>query len=119
MTIRANRSVYETDWRLDVLERRRARRFQVNWEVSVKGEDLTGLSFDEAGRLENLSSSGAFIYMTKTPRLGAKLDVWIKVPFKKENWMKYSAEVLRVESVSDRVGVAMKFDSIRPNFVAK
>lgn len=112
-------NVCTTDWRLAVLERRRARRFQVKWEVAVKGKDLSGVSFDEAGVLENLSSSGAFIYMTRTPKLGAKLDVWIKVPFKKENWMKYSAEVLRVEDVSDCIGVAMKFDATRPNFVAK
>jgi hypothetical protein len=119
MTAVTIRSLYKTDWRFAVLERRRARRFQVNWEVAVKGEDLSGLNFDEAGVLENLSSSGAFVYLTSAPKLGAKLDVWIKVPFKKDNWMKYSAEVLRVESISDRTGVAMKFDSSRPNFVAK
>ena len=29
---------------------------------------------------------------------GMRLDVYIKLPFKKENWMKYTAEVLRVEA---------------------
>ena len=102
-----------------MLERRRARRFKVGWEVSVKGTDDFGLSFDETGVLENLSSTGAFFYLTKPLRIGAKLEVSIKVPFRRENWMKYSAEVVRIESSTKRIGIAMKFDTVRPSFSIK
>ncbi len=107
------------DRRTSVLERRRVRRFKVEWDVTVKGQDITGASLDEVGRLENLSSGGAFLYLTKCVKVGTQLDVWIKVPFKRENWMKYSAEVVRVESLPQNFGVAMKFDSARPAFVVK
>ena len=102
-----------------MLERRRARRFTVGWDVTVKGTDDAGQSFDEVGVLENLSSTGAFFYLTRPLRIGAKLEVSIKVPFRRENWMKYSAEVVRIESGARRIGVAMKFDAVRPNFSRK
>ncbi len=102
-----------------MLERRRARRFTVGWEVSVKGMGDDGLSFDEAGVLENLSSTGAFFYLTRPLRIGAKLEVSIKVPFRRENWMRYSAEVVRIESGRRRIGIAMKFDTVRPSFSMK
>lgn len=102
-----------------MLERRRARRFTVGWDINVKGTDDFGLSFDEAGVLENLSSTGAFFYLTKPLRIGAKLEVSIKVPFRRENWMKYSAEVVRIESSTKRIGIAMRFDTVRPSFSMK
>ena len=105
--------------RVDVLERRRARRFRVGWDINVKGTDDAGLTFDEAGVLENLSSTGVFFYLTRPLRIGTKLEVSIKVPFRRENWMKYSAEVVRIESGARRIGVAMKFDSVRPDFSVK
>ena len=102
-----------------MLERRRARRFTVGWDIIVKGTDDAGLIFDEAGVLENLSSTGAFFYLMRPLRIGAKLEVSIKVPFRRENWMKYSAEVVRIESGTMRIGVAMKFDTVRPSFSVK
>lgn len=99
-----------------MLERREARRFKVGWEVTVKGTDGQGASFGEAARLANLSSNGVFLYLKKPIEIGARLEVWIRIPFKKENWMKYSAEVVRVENCSTEVGVAMRFDTARPQF---
>lgn len=105
--------------RADVLERRRARRFRVGWDINVKGTDDAGLSFDEAGVLENLSSTGVFFYLPMPLRIGARLEVSIKVPFRRENWMKYSAEVVRIESGAKRIGIAMRFDTVRPSFSVK
>ena len=105
--------------RADVLERRRARRFRVGWDINVKGTDDAGLGFDEAGVLENLSSTGVFFYLSRPLRIGTKLEVSIKVPFRRENWMRYSAEVVRIESGSRRIGIAMKFDTVRPSFSVK
>jgi hypothetical protein len=97
-------------------ERRNARRFQVAWQVAVKGADASGRSFDESGSLENLSSRGALFFMSTRVQPGAKIELQIKVPLKKENWMKYSGEVVRVKKKSGGFGVAVMFDTVRPLF---
>ncbi|HLG18077.1 MAG TPA: PilZ domain-containing protein [Blastocatellia bacterium] len=99
-------------------ERRLARRFRVGWTVTVRGIDSAGAAYDEPSHLENLSSTGAFVYLTKPVGVGAELEVRIKVPFKKENWMRYPAEVVRVENAPSKVGVAVRFGASRPVFVA-
>ena len=98
-------------------ERRKARRFQVGWDVAVKGTDRTGRDFDETGMLGNLSSAGALLYLPRTVPVGARLELRIKVPFKKKNWMKYAAEVVRVKNQSVNIGIAVKFDTARPVFL--
>lgn len=102
-----------------VLDRRRGQRFEVGWNVTVNGFDKKGEVFDEEGVLRDLSSGGAFLYLTRRVKVGDRLSVSIKVPFKKENWMQYSAEVVRVEKAASKFGVAMKFDTSRPTFMAK
>ena len=97
-------------------ERRNARRFQVGWDVNVRGTDQTGNVFDEAGTLENLSSLGAFVYLPRPVYLGERLDVRIKVPFR-GNWVKYAAQVVRLEQESAEAGVALKFDTAVPLFL--
>jgi PilZ domain len=97
-------------------ERRNARRFQVSWEVNVRGTDQTGGGFDEAGTLENLSSLGAFLYLPSLVNLGERLEVQIKVPFR-SNWVKYAAQVVRLEQESAEAGVALKFDTAVPVFL--
>ena len=98
-------------------ERRKARRFEVGWDVAVKGTDRAGHSFDETGRLENLSSVGAFLYLSRVVPVGARLELRIKVPFKKNNWMKYAAEVVRVKNRRVKTEIAVKFDTAKPVFV--
>lgn len=100
-------------------ERRKARRFQVSWDVAVKGTDQAGSSFDEAGTLENLSSLGAFLYLPRRVNIGERLELRIKVPFKRNNWMKYTAEVVRLKRASGRSGIGVKFDTPVPVFVAQ
>lgn len=100
-------------------ERRNARRFQVGWDMAVKGTDQAGSGFDEAGTLENLSSLGAFLYLPRCMNLGERLDLQIKVPFKRNNWMKYTAEVVRLEQASARAGVGVRFDRAVPVFVVR
>jgi hypothetical protein len=104
------------DWAGRVLERRGARRFKVGWEAAVKGKDLTGSAFDETARLGNLSSYGAYLHLKDRVPVGARLEVRIKVPFRKESWIMYSAEVVRVEGSAPEVGVAIRFKSVRPRF---
>lgn len=100
-------------------ERRNARRFQVSWDVTVKGTDHAGSGFDETGTLENLSSLGAFLYLPKRVNLGEWLELEIKVPFKRNNWMKYTAEVVRIEQASSGAGIAVKFDTAAPVFIVR
>ncbi|HVF88548.1 MAG TPA: PilZ domain-containing protein [Blastocatellia bacterium] len=98
-------------------ERRKARRFDATWEVSVRGTDRTGSIFNETGSLENLSSTGAFFFLTRRFEVGEKIDILIKIPFKRENWMKYSAEIVRVVAADPKTGVGVRFDTPKPAFV--
>ncbi|HXF41538.1 MAG TPA: PilZ domain-containing protein [Blastocatellia bacterium] len=98
-------------------ERRRGRRLEVDWELEVRGKSQGGRDFDEAGRLENLSSGGGYFYFQKRLNPGAKIELRIKVPFKNNNWMKYAAQVVRLEQSDEGVGIAVKFNTPRPVFV--
>jgi hypothetical protein len=97
-------------------ERRKARRFQLGWDVAVKGTDQSGTSFDETGMLQNLSSFGAMLCLRRTVPVGATVEVRIKVPLKKNNWMKYVAEVVRVKDQSASTVIGIKFGTARPVF---
>lgn len=98
-------------------ERRKARRFKVEWDVAVKGTDQTGRGFDETGMIGNLSSVGAMLYIPRAVPVGAKLELRIKVPFKKNNRIKYVAEVVRVTNRKLHDGIAVKFDTAHPVFL--
>jgi hypothetical protein len=100
-------------------ERRNAQRFQVSWDVAVKGTDRAGCGFDEAGTLENLSSLGAFLNLPTRVNLGERLELRIKLPFKRNNWMKYTAEVVRIEQANSGAGIALRFDTAAPVFIVR
>ena len=106
-------------WEVGLIERRRARRFAVGWQVRVEGNDAAGQDFEEAGRLQNLSSAGALISIARSLAIGNKLDILIKMPLKKESWMKYSAEVVRVDASKPESAVAIRFFTFRPTFVSQ
>jgi hypothetical protein len=97
-------------------ERRCGRRFEVGWDLAVKGKDQDGRDFDEVGRLGNLSSGGAYFYFQKRLKAGATIELQIKVPFKNNN-MKYAAQVVRLVHSGEGMGVAVKFNTPRPVFV--
>jgi hypothetical protein len=97
-----------------LIERRNGKRFAVNWPIKVEcGDGKTPISGE--GRLLNISSGGALFDLPGPVQQGMRLDVYIKLPFKKENWMKYTAEVLRVEGGSPP-RAAVKFEGARPSF---
>ena len=100
-------------------DRRNARRFDVGWDVAVKGKDQSGKGFDEGATLENLSSAGAFLYLTRNVKLGENLELLIRVPFKKNNWMRYRAEVVRLEPNNSRSGIGLRFATPAPVFISR
>ncbi len=95
-------------------EHRKARRFDVDWPVVVKGQDGAGATLEETGFLVNLSSRGAFLQLQRRLTVGRKLEVWIEMPFKDQRWMAYSAEVVRCEDIFPKVGVGVRFTKMRP-----
>ena len=99
-----------------MIERRRAKRFQVDWQVRVEGTVDGENGFVEAGVLRNISSTGALLFLPKPPSKGTKLDIYVMLPLQGKKWMKYPAHVVRVERGIAAVGAAVKFESARPDF---
>ena len=98
-----------------LIERRRAKRFQVDWQIKVEGTVDGGERFAEIGVLRNISSSGALLSIPHAPIEGMALDVYIQLPLQGKKWMKYPAQVIRVEQ-GDSAITAVKFDTARPVF---
>jgi len=100
-------------------ERRNTQRFKVCWDVAVNGIDQSGNFFEE-GVLADLSSRGAFLYMTRRLNRGDRLEVQIKIPINTDNWIKYmAAEIVRLEQTNDLTGVGVRFDTAVPVFVVQ
>lgn len=95
-----------------LIERRRAKRFQVDWQVRVECDGGDGGGLVESGMLRNISSSGALLSLTNALPSGTRLDVYINLPLKGKKWMKYPARVVRLELGA----AAVRFDSVRPDF---
>lgn len=98
-----------------LIERRRAKRFQVDWQIKVEGNFDGGERFAEVGVLRNISSSGALLSIPHAPIEGTSLDVYIQLPLQGKKWMKYPAQVIRVEPGVSAI-TAVKFDTARPVF---
>lgn len=97
-------------------ERRRARRYKVNWQVRVVGADASARLFDELTRLRDISVGGAFAYFSSAIEVGSRVSVTIKLPSVTETWMSYTATAVRVDVGFEGNGVALQFDSARPEF---
>lgn len=114
-------------------ERRNSIRHGLRWKTIVHGNDSKGANFDEIGVIENLSSTGAFFYISRRVPVGSQLDLAIQLPFKKESWMNYSARVIRIEeqpsnsglrvaneeSNGGKIGIAIRFNNIKPIFTSR
>ena len=99
-----------------LIERRRAKRFQVDWQIRVEIADGVGSTLVETGALRNISSNGALLSLAKPLPKGTRLDVYIKLPHHGKKWMKYPARVVRIELGDVAIAAAIKFDSARPDF---
>jgi hypothetical protein len=101
----------------DPSERRSARRFDLRWPIKLSAVESSGSTFEDTGTVENISSRGALVHIARPLQLGCQLNVSIKLPFKRENWMQYTAEVIRVEYKGDRTEVAIRFADPKPDFL--
>lgn len=99
-----------------MFERRKGKRFQVDWPIRVRGTDSGGISFIERGTAQNISSGGALLRLQKPLSAGARLDIYIQLPMKSKKWMKYTAHVVRIESGNPDFSAAVKFDTAKPLF---
>jgi hypothetical protein len=99
-----------------LLERRKGKRFQVDWPIRVRGTDGGGISFIESGTAQNISSSGALLRLKKHLEAGTKLEVYIQLPLSQKKWMKYTAMVVRSESHSALHSAAVRFEAVKPQF---
>ena len=104
------------DKRLLDKERRSATRFGVRWNAAIKAKDQAGNDIYEDGTLENLSSFGAFVFLQNPHALGEKIRLEIRIPFRRDNWMSYNGEVVRLEQNQNNTGIAVRFDTARPQF---
>jgi len=95
-----------------LIERRRAKRFQVDWQIRVENIGGSGGSSVQSGTLRNISSTGALLSVARPLTKGRKLDVYIRLPLQGKKWMKYPAQIVRTEPGA----VAVKFDTSRPDF---
>ena len=105
----------ESGWQLHVQERRKGRRFKVSWPIRVRAQD-PDYGIDEVTTLRDLSSRGAYAYISSCPQVGARLTISIRLPIENNIWMSYSAIVVRVDKIGSGAGIAFLFDTPRPAF---
>lgn len=99
-----------------MIERRRAKRFQVDWQIRVECEGDAGGRLSDSGVLHNISSNGALLSLTNPLSAGTQLDVYVKLPLDGKKWMKYPARVVRIERGTAAVAAAVSFETARPVF---
>lgn len=96
-----------------MIERRTGKRFNVDWPVRIESASGTQV-VTSSGALRNISSGGASMIFTGEVCAGMRVDLYIKLPSKNENWMKYTAEILRIQPGDN--SAAVRFDGPRPHF---
>lgn len=96
-------------------DRRRAHRYKLNWEVRLIAKERIA-ERELIATLLDLSSTGALIHLETMLRLAESVLVFVKLPFQNETWMSYSATVVRVTEDTKGAGVALRFQTSRPEF---
>ena len=93
-------------------ERRGWPRYTVDWPVKV---ELAGES-TQSGELSNIGAKGALIRIDRTLDVGTSLRVSIKLPPPLDTWISFTGQVVRVETYSTGMGMALRFDTSQPIF---
>jgi len=81
----------------------------------MTGVSPSGAQFQGEGVACNISARGLFGRCKEPPEVGTRLQVYISIPFGAGKRIKYSAQVVRVETGID-AAIALTFDKARPVF---
>lgn len=96
--------------------RRGAQRYALTWEaritVNAPAREIAELS----GTLRDISSTGAFVYLSQSVQPGRTVAVSVRLPLEKETWMNLTGTVIRVMTHTERPGIAIQFNHKRPEF---
>jgi hypothetical protein len=98
-----------------LMERRRAQRYQLELPILVGAGGRNSYPVKNS-ILRNISSTGAFFIDDIGHWPGEWVTIWIKFPYRKNNWLVYSGRVTRVKRVGFKDEVGVKFCSLRPLF---
>jgi PilZ domain-containing protein len=98
-------------------DRRISQRFNFGWDAVIRRSDITGIIYNDAGKLRDLSSAGALVDLAKRLKVGDEIEIYIKLPLKREVWVKYAARVVRLNERASGSGAAIRFEKLRPEFI--
>jgi hypothetical protein len=99
----------------DLTDLRTAQRYQLELPVLVGARGRNSNSVKNSV-LRNISSTGAFFIVDIGYSPGEWVTIWVKFPYRKNNWLVYSGRVTRVKRVGVKDEVGIKFCSLRPLF---
>jgi len=99
------------------LNQRQARRIGVTWQAVVRGFDRHGEAFQEFCSLKNLSPRGACLSLIRRLAVGASVEIDVRSPLSRKQWLRYFAEVVHVGQPAGPQAIGVRFRSIRPAFV--
>jgi hypothetical protein len=102
---------------LRATDRRISQRFSFGWDAVIRRSDKSGRICNDAGKLRNLSSGGAYVVLAHRLNVGDKIEICIKLPLKGENWVKYAGRVVRLKERDAELGAAVRFERFRPEFI--
>src|SRR5687768_9112634 len=77
-------------------DRRRWKRYPVDWPFLITGVTAAGKAFESEGTLFDISARGSLGRCKDPPQEGMRLEIYITIPFGTGKWIKYSARVVRV-----------------------
>ena len=72
----------------------------------MEGVDRNGHVFWVNGTLHDISARGSSGHCFDPPENGTRVVISIKMPFKGDNWIRYIAEIVRIEE--SQAGVAIR-----------
>lgn len=98
--------------------RRGAQRYALTWEARITVKAPASEIAEFSGTVRDLSSTGAFIYLSQAVQPGRTVAVSVRLPLEKETWMNLTGTVIRVTTHTERPGVAIQFNQIRPEFIS-
>ena len=101
------------------VNRRKWPRYEVDWQFQMEGVDGNGRVFWADGTLHDISARGSSGYCFDPPENGTRVVVSIRMPFESDNWIRYIAEIVRIEESEEGTLVALQFVSSRPVFYSQ